>query len=242
MSPLKENGPDPVLEKDVLTEEWLAKKLGSKRVPIKALLLDQANISGIGNWVGDEILYDAKIHPEQYSNTLSDLQLKKLHKSIHYVCGFAVDNLADSSKFPEEWLFKHRWQKGKKDSTMVLPNGSKIVFLTVGGRTSCVVPSVQKKSGSITDVAVADNKNATIDKEDIEKKLVVKAKRASKKRHSEVKEEQEDIVSSTESTSHLVGKKRKSKSKLDTNGDLKKAKIERAPTGRRRSARVSGKA
>ena len=51
-TPLKENGPDPVIDKDILTEEWLVKKMGSKHVPVKALLLDQANISGIGNWVG----------------------------------------------------------------------------------------------------------------------------------------------------------------------------------------------
>jgi formamidopyrimidine-DNA glycosylase len=51
-SPLKENGPDPVIDKDILTTEWLQKKLRSKKVPIKALLLDQANISGVGNWVG----------------------------------------------------------------------------------------------------------------------------------------------------------------------------------------------
>ena len=97
----------------------------------------------------DEILYNAHIHPEQYSNTLSPAQIRQLHKSIHYICSFAVDTLADSSKFPEEWLFKHRWGKGKKDSSTTLPNGSKFVFLTVGGRTSCVVPSVQKKTGPV---------------------------------------------------------------------------------------------
>ena len=51
-TPLKENGPDPVIDKGILTEEWFAKKMNSKHVPVKALLLDQANISGIGNWVG----------------------------------------------------------------------------------------------------------------------------------------------------------------------------------------------
>lgn len=51
-TPLKENGPDPVIDPDVLTVEWLTRKLRSKKVPVKALLLDQANISGIGNWVG----------------------------------------------------------------------------------------------------------------------------------------------------------------------------------------------
>jgi formamidopyrimidine-DNA glycosylase len=94
-------------------------------------------------------LYNAKLHPEQYSDTFSSAQLKQLHKSILYVCQTAVDLLADSSKFPEDWLFKHRWGKGKKDSVSTLPNGAKITFLTVGGRTSCVIPSVQKKTGAV---------------------------------------------------------------------------------------------
>lgn len=51
-SPLKENGPDPTIDKDVLTLEWLTELMGRRKVPVKALLLDQANISGIGNWVG----------------------------------------------------------------------------------------------------------------------------------------------------------------------------------------------
>ena len=52
LSPLVENGPDPVQDADILTEQWLTDKLKSKHVPVKALLLDQANLSGIGNWVG----------------------------------------------------------------------------------------------------------------------------------------------------------------------------------------------
>jgi formamidopyrimidine-DNA glycosylase len=51
-TPLKENGPDPLADKDILTSGWLENKVKSKKVPIKALLLDQANISGIGNWMG----------------------------------------------------------------------------------------------------------------------------------------------------------------------------------------------
>lgn len=51
-TPLKQNGPDPIIDKEILTEEWLGKKLKNKHVPLKALLLDQAVISGIGNWVG----------------------------------------------------------------------------------------------------------------------------------------------------------------------------------------------
>ncbi|KAG9743181.1 hypothetical protein KCU75_g15425, partial [Aureobasidium melanogenum] len=152
----KENGPDPVIDKDILTEAWLEEKLKSKKVPIKALLLDQANISGIGNWVADEILYQARIHPEQYSYTFSSAQIAALHKAMMDVCGTAVGVLADSSQFPETWLMKYRWDKGKKDKN-VLPNGDKIVHLKVGGRTSAIVPRLQKKTGKVAgDVDSAD--------------------------------------------------------------------------------------
>ncbi|KAK8034532.1 formamidopyrimidine-DNA glycosylase [Apiospora rasikravindrae] len=149
-SPLKENGPDPVVDKDAFTEDYFKQKMRNRHVPVKALLLDQAMISGIGNWVGDEIMYHARLHPEQYSDDFSDEDMSKLFKSIMYVCDTAVGHLGDSDKFPEDWLFNHRWGKGKKDAATALPTGEKIVFITVGGRTSCVVPSVQKKRGKAT--------------------------------------------------------------------------------------------
>ncbi|KAK5675186.1 hypothetical protein LTS10_012260 [Elasticomyces elasticus] len=148
-SPLKENGPDPVRDKEVVTVEWLSQLLKRKKVPVKALLLDQANISGVGNWVADEIMYQARLHPEQYSYTFSDEQIESLHKALMDVCTLAVETNADSSQFPETWLMKHRWNKGKKGAEAnVLPNGEKIVHVTVGGRTSAIVPSVQKKTAA----------------------------------------------------------------------------------------------
>ncbi|KAI9781546.1 MAG: hypothetical protein M1816_002261 [Peltula sp. TS41687] len=168
--PLSENGPDPVLDKHILTREWFADKLRRKKVPVKAFLLDQANISGVGNWVGydtdlrptipdvlsddgrvcvnrDEILWNSRIHPEQYTNSLSDEQLHRLHRSLMQVCEIAVSTLADSDQFPEDWLMKYRWGKGKKKNQ--LPTGEKITYVKVGGRTSAVVPSLQKKTGPV---------------------------------------------------------------------------------------------
>ncbi|KAI2487513.1 Formamidopyrimidine-DNA glycosylase [Pyrenophora tritici-repentis] len=176
-TPLKENGPDPILDKSILTVEWLGKKLRSKKVPVKALLLDQANISGIGNWVGDEVMYQAKLHPEQYSNTFSDEQIKTLHEAIMYVCDTAVAANGDSDLFPEHWLMKHRWGKGKKEASK-LPNGEKITFLKVGGRTSAIVPSVQKKTAAVAG--------------DVSEKP--KPKRGRKNTKGEVKVETEDAV------------------------------------------------
>lgn len=148
-SPLVENGPDPVVDQDLFTYQYLLDKMRSRHVPVKALLLDQAMISGIGNWVGDEVLYHAKLHPEQYCDEFSDSQIETLHNSICHVCRIACDKLGDSDQFPEEWLFNHRWGKGKKDAASALPNGEKLAFLTVGGRTSCYAPNVQKKTGHV---------------------------------------------------------------------------------------------
>jgi formamidopyrimidine-DNA glycosylase len=148
-SPLKENGPDPVVDLDVFTEEYLRKKMRSKHVPIKALLLDQSNISGIGNWVADEVLYQSKLHPEQYSNEFSDEQIKSLYEAIRYVCQTSVDKLGDSDQFPKDWLFKYRWSKGDRGGAGTLPNGQKLAFIQVGGRTSCYAPAIQKKTGHV---------------------------------------------------------------------------------------------
>jgi formamidopyrimidine-DNA glycosylase len=190
VSPLKENGPDPVVDKDLVTVDFVMALCRRKKIPIKALLLDQANISGIGNWVGDEIMFHAKMHPEQYSNSLSDAQLKQLHESIHYICGTAVDLLADSEQFPEDWLFRHRWGKGKKDDPKTLPSGEKITFLTVGGRTSAVVPSVQKKTGPV----VKEMSEAESGGEAGEKKPKTNSAKTGKKRKSKDDEAQDVAV------------------------------------------------
>jgi formamidopyrimidine-DNA glycosylase len=236
-TPLVENGPDPVVDKHLVTEEWLIEKCRAKKVPIKALLLDQANISGIGNWVGDEIMYHAKIHPEQYSNTLSDGQLKQLHKSIHYICGTAVELLGESDKFPETWLFRHRWGKGKKDVSKTLPNGEKIVFLTVGGRTSAVVPSVQKKTGP---VAKEMSEAESAGEEDAPKK----AKKTTKQKKSEVDDDDDDVgeengteVAANGSTKKPTPKKsRQSKFKEEISDEEEVADTTATTNGRKRKS------
>jgi hypothetical protein len=261
-SPLKENGPDPVIDKDILTREWLQTKLRSKKVPVKALLLDQANISGVGNWVAyvyisdahntpmltacrDEVLYQAKIHPEQYSNTFSDAQINTLHDSLVNVCTTACETLADSSQFPENWLMKHRWDKGKKGAN-VLPNGEKIIHLKVGGRTSAVVPSVQKKTGPVAgDVGSQDLEDEEADDDEGEKKPKVKAKaraKASKAKGTNgVKVEDE---AESEEEVEPASKKRKAPATNSTQEEQKtpkKAKaVKEEPTpesGKRRSSR-----
>lgn len=94
----------------------------------------------------DEILYHAAIHPETNTRALSTAQITRLYSSLHEVTSLVVRTHADPEEFPDTWLFRHRWGKGKKDSPNMLLNGAKISFITVGGRTTAVVASVQKKT------------------------------------------------------------------------------------------------
>lgn len=223
-SPLVENGPDPVVDKDVFTEDYLRSKMTSKHVPIKALLLDQAMISGIGNWVADETLYQAKVHPEQYCDDFGDAEIKKIYDSIKYVCDLAVEKLGDSDQFPEHWLFNHRWGKGSKDASSKLPNGEKLAFITVGGRTSCYAPGVQKKTGRVPDSA----KTEPIKAEPAEKA----PKKGRKSTSKAVKEEPQE---------ELPTKNKRSRASDVETKKSKKIKVEAEElndSGRRRSGRL----
>ncbi|XP_006595168.1 formamidopyrimidine-DNA glycosylase isoform X3 [Glycine soja] len=141
--PISELGPDALFEP--MTLEKFTESLHKKKTEIKALLLDQSFISGIGNWVADEVLYQARIHPRQVASSLSNESCSNLSKCIKEVIHLAVEVDADCSRFPLEWLFHFRW--GKKPGK--ISAGKKIDFITAGGRTTAYVPELQKLSGSL---------------------------------------------------------------------------------------------
>lgn len=171
--PINKLGFDPVLNLPSLSS--FSELVHRRQVPIKALLLDQAFSAGVGNWVADEILYQAKIHPAQYTHTLTASELESLYEKLKYVCETAVALEADESKFPADWLMPYRWSKGKKTS-QILPNGLSLQFETVGGRTSAFAPDIQ--------VLRAVEKNKVVKKEGYIKKEVKTEKIAIKKKKS----------------------------------------------------------
>ncbi|XP_057458016.1 formamidopyrimidine-DNA glycosylase isoform X1 [Lotus japonicus] len=140
--PISELGPDALFEP--MTLEEFSKSLHKKKTEIKALLLDQSYISGIGNWVADEVLYQARIHPRQVASSLSEENCSTLSKCIREVIEKAVEVGADSSQYPTSWIFHSREKKPGK----AFVDGKEIDFITAGGRTTAYVPELQKLSGS----------------------------------------------------------------------------------------------
>ena len=118
--------------------------LRERRSPIKAVLLDQSFAAGIGNWIADEVLYQAGIAPKRRASTLSAAEAGRLRAKIRSVIGGAVRAGSDSERFPRWWLFHRRWghRRGGPPATTV--RGEHIRHETVGGRTTAWVPSAQR--------------------------------------------------------------------------------------------------
>ncbi|XP_050919198.1 formamidopyrimidine-DNA glycosylase-like [Lathyrus oleraceus] len=87
--PISELGPDALFEPMTLDE--FTGRLHKKKTEIKALLLYQSYISGIGNWVADEVLYQARIHPQQSASSLSGENCLTLYECSKEVIEKAVE-------------------------------------------------------------------------------------------------------------------------------------------------------
>jgi formamidopyrimidine-DNA glycosylase len=120
-----------------------------RRAPIKAVLLMQERFPGVGNWMADEILWRAAIHPASAAGTLTGAEIRALHRECRAVCRETLAVIAGRGKrpppdlnvdIPESWLFRHRWRKGG-----ICPRtGATLKHATIGGRTTCWSPARQK--------------------------------------------------------------------------------------------------
>ena len=81
-------GPEP-LDED-FTPEILGQRLSRHHVPVKAALLNQCIVAGIGNMYADEALFAARIHPLRKADDLSSAQVRTLHNCIRGVLGAAI--------------------------------------------------------------------------------------------------------------------------------------------------------
>ncbi len=112
----------------------------ARRGPIKAVLLDQSLAAGVGNWIADEVLYQARIAPGRPAWSLSGPELARLRARLHTVIRTAVRVGADADRYPRSWLFHRRWARRPG----VTVRGESIRWETIGGRTTAWVPALQR--------------------------------------------------------------------------------------------------
>ncbi len=110
------------------------------KAPIKAVLLMQSGFSGIGNWMADEILWRAKIHPAIRSGKLTKKDREGLLKETKFVACESLRTVGkDFSDPPKSWLIHQRWKSGG-----ICPKHKiKLRRATIGGRTTAWCPKCQ---------------------------------------------------------------------------------------------------
>jgi len=89
-SVVRKLGPEPLDEN--FTPQILSERLAKRKAPIKALLFDQNFIAGIGNMYADEALFSAGIHPLRPGESLSQEEVKRLHRAIQEILWSAISN------------------------------------------------------------------------------------------------------------------------------------------------------
>jgi formamidopyrimidine-DNA glycosylase len=82
-------GPEP-LGPD-FTVEYLAGQFGRRTALVKALLLNQAIVAGLGNIYVDEALWAARLHPTRRANTLVPAEVVNLHNAIVRLLTAAIE-------------------------------------------------------------------------------------------------------------------------------------------------------
>ena len=116
---------------------------GKHRGAVKAILLNQQLIAGIGNLYADEILFRACMHPAIEAARLSDKDLKRLFRAMRHVLEKAIALKTDFNRLPKSWLLTHRGKRGRCPRC-----GRALKSATIGGRTSWFCSHCQKRAHS----------------------------------------------------------------------------------------------
>ncbi len=142
---LQRFGADPL---EVGLEEF-ARRIQGRKARIKALLLDQSVLRGVGNIYADESLWKAKIHPAQLGRRLKQAEVKELHTALQKILqkaillrGSSISDFLDAEGLPGEYQQHHRayGREGKP----CFRCKTAIRRVIVAGRSSYFCPNCQR--------------------------------------------------------------------------------------------------
>ncbi len=131
-----------------ITEEEFRERLAGRRAMIKALLLDQRVLRGLGNIYTDESLWRARIHAARHADRLGRAEVRRLYQAIRHVLseairlrGSSVSNYVDANGRPGEYQRRHRVYR--REGKGCFRCEAKIRRVIVAGRSSYFCPRCQ---------------------------------------------------------------------------------------------------
>lgn len=94
---MKKVGPEP-LEADFTAKEFRERFTRRARTNIKAAILDQTVVAGVGNIYADESLWGANIHPKRLVGSISIKEFDRLYKELREVMNLAIEKGGSTDK------------------------------------------------------------------------------------------------------------------------------------------------
>lgn len=142
----KRLGPEPLSSE--FTTERLGQLLSRTKRSIKAALLDQSLIAGLGNIYVDEALFLARIHPERPASSLSTGELQRLHEAIRHILQRGIETRGTTFSDYRDGLGKpgkhqHHLQVYRRTGEPCPTCGEPIVKVHVAGRGTHLCPHCQ---------------------------------------------------------------------------------------------------
>ena len=131
------------------TARALQARLAGRRAPIKAALLDQRTIAGMGNIYVDEALWRARIHPLRPARDLDEHDIKRLHRAVRRALeaglerqGATIRNYATPDG--ESGGMQHEFKVYGRGGEPCLRCGTPIEKTRAGGRGTWYCPTCQR--------------------------------------------------------------------------------------------------
>jgi len=133
-----------------LTGDRLRALAKGRRAPIKAFLLDQRRVAGVGNIYADEALFRARIHPLRPAGSLTRVQYELLAEAVRdsLLAGLAAGGATiDDFRHADGLIgsFQDRFQIHLREGEPCLACGGEVVKMVVGGRGTYVCETCQRK-------------------------------------------------------------------------------------------------
>ena len=122
----------------LITEEAFLAQARGRSTSIKAFLLNQTALAGVGNLYADEICYQTRVHPESRVSKLSRPKLRAVYAAMVEILTIACDRDAYYRNYPPGWFWQ--WRKLAE-----VEGKGKVMRGVVGGRTTHWIRGWQRK-------------------------------------------------------------------------------------------------
>ena len=151
----------------LFTATRLGEKLARRRAPVKAALLDQRTLAGLGNIYVDEALWRARLHPLRPAESLDRNELRRLHRAIRAALAHGIARQGSTLRdyaLPDgtSGSMQDEFRVYGRDGEPCDRCGTQIAKIRVAGRGTCFCPTCQPSTPAANGSTAAGRRSSAV--------------------------------------------------------------------------------